>query len=249
MAINEKIRAKLEQLHLTASEAKTYTALLEIGTTSAGKIIEKTMLHRSVVYESLKKLIDRKLVFSFQKSRITYFQPLDPIKLLDIATEEFQLAKTLVPELKKMIVNGSPEITTYEGLESYRRYWLDIYNKLPKGTVDYVAGSIDSKWQEHMGRLAGKFVEAQQKNNIKWKMIVFGRNDLELKLLKKNPKLYEYRLVAKNVEGLGNFNIFGEEILLLHSTTEPMVIEIKNKNLVKVLKNIFDILWEIGDKI
>ena len=33
---------------------------------------------------------------------------------------------------------------------------------------------------------------------------------------------------------------------LLHSATEPMIIEVKNKTLVKVFQNNFDILWNIG---
>ena len=249
MAINEQIRSRLEQLHLTSSEAKTYTALLEIGTTSAGKIIEKTQLHRSVVYESLKKLISKKLVFSFEKSKIKYFQSLDPEKLLDIAAEEFQLAKTLVPELKKMIQAESPEITIYEGLESYRRFWLDAYSKLPTGTTDFIAGSIGPLWQEHMGKLTSKFLKIQQERMIKWQMLIFNENDFEMKLKNSLPKLYEYRLIEKKMADLGNFNIFGDDTVILHSVTEPMIIEIKSKTMVKVFRDIFDILWDMGEEI
>lgn len=249
MAINEQVRTKLEQLHLTPSEAKTYTALLEIGTTSAGKIIEKTLLHRSVVYESLKKLIDKKLVFSFQKSGIKYFQLLDPGRLFDTAKEQFEIAKNLVPKLKKMAETEMPEITIYEGLESYRRFWIELYSKLAIGTTDFIAGSTGLTWQKHMGNLTKKFLEIQHKRNIKWQMIVFEKNDFEMELKKAHPNLYEYRLIERKMSDLGNFNIFADDILVLHSATEPVIIEIKNKNLVKVFKNIFDILWETGEKI
>jgi hypothetical protein len=38
----------------------------------------------------------------------------------------------------------------------------------------------------------------------------------------------------------------GDGSVVLHSVTEPMLIEIKNPTLVKVFQNIFDILWSVG---
>lgn len=240
---------KLEELDLSRNEAKVYTSLLEIGQTSAGNIIKKNRLHRSVVYETLDKLKARKLVFEVKKKSIAYFQATDPAKLLEYAKAKQRIAENLLPQLKEMTEEGLPEINVYEGIEAYRRFWIDVINTLPIGSTAYIAGSISEKWNELLGKDLEEFSTARIKRKIKWKMIVFEENPSEFVLAKKNPELNEFRLVKKDVNKFGNFNVFGKDSLILHSVAEPMVIEIKNKIFFLVFKNIFDILWESGKKI
>ena len=78
-------------------------------------------------------------------------------------------------------------------------------------------------------------------------MIVFDALDYEQTFLNNYPNFdWECRLIDKNVSKEGNFNIFGNESVVLHSATEPMIIEVKNQSLVKVFQNLFDILWDSG---
>lgn len=247
--MNEQIVGQLQQLNLSLNEAKIYSALLEIGQTSAGEIIKKTGLHRSVVYETLDKLISRKLVFKIEKQNIAFFQPTDPQRLLQNIKTQEEVAQELIPRLKGLIDTKLPEITVYEGIEAYKRFWIDCVKRLPEGSIDCVAGSIGKKWWDYMGKDAKIYHEIKRKRRIKWKMIVFNKDPLDLELLKSDPKLHEYRLIEKDVSLEGNFNILGEESVLLHSATEPMMIEVKNPTLVRVFQNIFDILWSIGKKI
>lgn len=245
--MNEQIIGHLQQLNLSLNEAKAYAAILEIGQTSAGAIIKKTQLHRSVIYETLDKLIARKLVFKLQKSNITYFQPTDPTRILQNIQSQEQVALDLVPQLKNLITKQFPEITVYEGIESWRRFWLDLNFRLPVGSTDYVAGSLGKGWQELMGKKATeKYLKTRIGRKLKWKMIVFSKDPIELELLKEFPLLHEYRLIGKGKAAEGNFNILHDESIVLHSATEPMIIEVKNPTLVRVFQNIFDILWETG---
>jgi len=244
--MNTQIMEQLKQVGLTDNEAKVYLSLLEIGQTSAGKIIKKTNLHRSVVYNMLDKLIEMKLVFELQKQKIAYYQPTDPSKILDNINNRQKIGKKLIPQLKSLIDTSLPEINIYEGVEAYRQFWLDAMEKLPIGTTDCVAGSIGEKWAEYMGTSAEKVIATRIKRKIKWQMIVFEKTASEMELLKKYPELHEFRLIDKKSNLHGNFNILGAQSLILHSATEPMIIEIKNKTLVKVFQNIFEILWETG---
>ena len=52
----------LEDIGLTNAEIKIYLALLELGTSTAGPILEKSGLQNSVVHMTLKKLVDKGLV-------------------------------------------------------------------------------------------------------------------------------------------------------------------------------------------
>ncbi|OGF21239.1 hypothetical protein A2Y83_04315 [Candidatus Falkowbacteria bacterium RBG_13_39_14] len=247
--MNTKILTQLQELNFSANEAKVYSALLEAGQTSAGAIIKKTRLHRSVVYETLDKLIYRKLVFQLEKNKISYFQITNPSRILEDVVRQKEIAENLIPQLKDVIDERMPEITIYEGMESYRRFWIESIKKMPVGSTDYIAGSIGDKYFEYFGKDFAKYEKIKAQRKIKWKSILFNRDDIDMAHLKKYPKLNEFRFIDRKFERDGNFNVLGDESVLLHSATEPMIIEIKNKTLVKVFRNIFDILWEMGEEV
>lgn len=248
--MNIHLISGLQELNLSSNEAAVYVALLEIGQTSAGALIKKTGLHRSVVYETLDKLIERKLVFKLTKQNIAHFQPTDPNRLLQNIKNQEELAQSLVPQLQGLIKQGLPEITVYEGIESYRRFWVDSLKRLPIGSTDYVAGSIGGPWTEYLGPVADQYFKIAKQRRISWKMVVFDQDDAEQTFLSKYPDFdWQCRLIARNTEKEGNFNIFGDQSVILHSATEPMIIEVKNQSLVRVFQNLFDILWELGKPI
>ncbi len=247
--MNEHLLTQLQQLNLSTNEANVYLALLSIGQTSAGEIIKKTVLHRSVVYETLDKLIGKKLVFKLQKGNIAHFQATDPEKFSQNALHQAEIAKELVPQLKGLIDQTLPEITIYEGLEAYRRFWIDSVTKMPTGSIDYVAGSIGDKWFEYMGTFNKKYQKIRREKNIIWKFIAFEEIEVEKSLIAEQPDLNECRIIRRKVTKSGNYNIFNDDTLVLHSAIEPMIIEIKNKSLVQVFKDNFDILWDLAEEI
>jgi sugar-specific transcriptional regulator TrmB len=251
MPMKKHILAQLEELNLSSNEARVYLALIEIGLTSAGEIIKKTRFHRSVVYETLDKLIERKLVTKLTKQHIAHFQALEPERILQSIRRQETIALDLVKDLKKLATKNSSEITVYEGPESYRRFWLESMERIPEGSTDYVAGSIGEPWQKIMGvRGVKKYLDIARKRNIGWKVIVFDQEDYRNTFLDRSPDLrWEYRLIDRPMAKEGNFNVFGNESVVLHSATEPMVIEVKNASLVRVFRNLFDILWESGAEI
>ena len=249
--MNKQILSQLEQLNIiSTNEAKVYLALLQIGQTSAGEIIRETNLHRSVVYETLDKLIDRKFAFKLSKKKIAYFQAMAPDKILEDIEAKKDLATQLLPVLKKMVGKTMPEITIYEGVDEYRRFWLDSVKNLPSGAIDYVAGSVGGRWLEHMGSSVKQYFQIAQQRKIGWKLIVFDRDDGDHSFLSAYPDFrWEARFIDRNVSKEGNFNVWGDDTLVLHSVTEPMIIEIKNPSLVKVFKQLFGYMWDNGKKL
>ncbi len=240
---------QLLELHIPLNEAKVYLVLLEVGQTSAGELIKRTGLHRSVVYESLDRLTDKKLVYKLTKQNIAHFQATDPERILQRTRREQKIAETLLPKLRGLAEAGSSEIVVHEGLEAYRRFWIESALSLPKGSVDYVAGSVGKTWQEYLGEDLDLFRKIRAEREIKWKMIIFDKDEVEMEWQKRHPRLHEYRIIDRNVAKNGNFNIFNQDSLILHSVTEPLIIEVKNKTLVGVFQNLFDILWETGKKL
>jgi len=245
---NEQLIAQLASLQLAKSEAKTYLALLSTGPTTAGEIIRRTGLHRAVVYASFDKLIERNLVMKFEKGKIAHFQPLSPDRLTEYAKSLVASAEAIVPSLSKLITTHLPEITVHEGIEAYRAFWLDVQERMPVGSTQYVAGSIGDRWFKLMEPVAERYTKRRMQRRIKWKMIVYQHDEIDMGLLQKYPKLHEYRLIDRpNMVRRGNFNICGDQSVVLHDATLPILVEVRSEALVAVFKDLFDLLWDLGE--
>ncbi len=71
----------LEEIGFTRNEIKIYLALLKLGASTTGKIIESTGLHRAIVYDTLEKLLKKGIVsFVIQNNR-KVFKAYDPERL------------------------------------------------------------------------------------------------------------------------------------------------------------------------
>ena len=81
---------ELTRLGLTINESKVYLALLELGSTNAGKIIKKTKLHRNIVYDNLDKLIEKGLVSFVIIKNTKYFETTSPSELKGYVSKQKQ---------------------------------------------------------------------------------------------------------------------------------------------------------------
>ncbi|MBN1385992.1 helix-turn-helix domain-containing protein [Candidatus Woesearchaeota archaeon] len=99
--------SQLAGIGLTNGEARIYLALLELGPTTTGPIIDRAGISSSKVYEILERLMRKDLVSEFTKRRTRYFQASDPRNLfsllkaqkLELETRERQL-KRIIPKLE-----------------------------------------------------------------------------------------------------------------------------------------------------
>jgi len=68
----------LKEIGLTESETKVYLALLELGSTTKGPIVDKSQVASSKIYELLEKLIQKGLASFVVKSGTKYFEAAPP---------------------------------------------------------------------------------------------------------------------------------------------------------------------------
>src|SRR3989338_419131 len=96
----------LEKLGLSPNESKIYSALLEIGSSTADKISQKAGIHRRTIYDNIEKLLNKGLINFVISGNKKYFEATDPNKLKDILKEkkekiekQEQILKNILPEL------------------------------------------------------------------------------------------------------------------------------------------------------
>ena len=87
----------LENIGLSKAEIKIYLALLEIGPSTSGPIIQKSGLQSSVVHRSLKTLLEKGVLTYVKVGKDNNYQATDPKSLVDfiVASPERKL-RTLV---------------------------------------------------------------------------------------------------------------------------------------------------------
>jgi sugar-specific transcriptional regulator TrmB len=97
----------LERIGLTNAESKVYLALLELGSSTAGPLIDKAKITPSKVYDLLDKLQRKGLVSVVTQENVRHYEAASPERLVDyleerertLQMEKEQLQKTL-PQLK-----------------------------------------------------------------------------------------------------------------------------------------------------
>src|SRR3989338_6514101 len=98
--------SSLREAGLTEGEVKVYLALLELGSSTTGPIIEKSHIARSIIYQILEKLMQKGLVSQVIKEKTKYFQAAEPNKILEYIDER----REKFEETKKVIENLLPEL-------------------------------------------------------------------------------------------------------------------------------------------
>ena len=246
---NTSMRDTLLTLGLTDNEVDIYLSLMDIGSGTAYDVIKKSGLHRNSVYSSLQGLVKKKLVTQVERNKKQYFEPVDPQRILLLEEAHMERVKELVPQLKAMYNTRPTEIIVHEGEREYRDFWMNIAKTAPKGTINYVMPSMSKKWWDLMGKDTKKFLRYHVENQIKLKMIVFSKEEIELEHLKTHPELIEMRFIDRPHEPSGNLAIWGDICYVQTVDDVPVLIEIKNKAIWNVFKQHFDLLWDIGKPI
>ncbi len=130
---------------LTKGEIKVYLALLKLGLTTSGPIVNKSGIAKSMVYPVLEKLIHKGLVSYIIKEKTKYFQASDPEKIVEFIEEREKSlnetkdeVKKSLPELELMMkLAKKSEATIYLGNKGLRTAYERVYKKLKRGECSY----------------------------------------------------------------------------------------------------------------
>ncbi len=141
----------LESIGLTKAEIKVYLALLELGSSTTGPLVESSRASSSKIYEILDKLMRKGLVSFVIDSGMKYFEAAPPSRLIDYMTEKEELLKKQHQELKQIIPElelkqkyskYKSEATIFRGLKGIKTAYEAILTTLKPGEEYYVTGGM-----------------------------------------------------------------------------------------------------------
>jgi sugar-specific transcriptional regulator TrmB len=234
--------AELKELGLTDNEIKVYLILLENGILNPSHIAQKTGLHRSYVYDTLERLIDRGIINTVSVNNKKHYQPVDPKALRQSFELKLMKIDEILPQLSGLFKSTQEEtkVELHKGKRVYRTLIKDLTANFKKNDVVYLLGA-DEKILETVEPIYLKQYFTIIKNkNVKEKIIV----------RKSTKKLKEKNIEYKELDK----QYFDETTIVIHQNKTYIfiwgspyhLIVIENKKVASTYLKQFNLLWGIA---
>lgn len=236
----------LEGLGFSKNEAKVYLALLDIGSSTATKVAEKSNVHRTNVYDALERLISKGLVAYILKEDTKFFEVTDVTNLHNVLKEKELHLKNILPQLllSQNLAKDKSEAHIFQGVKAVRHI-LNHFLDLKKKRFVYGVSRIAS-------RMIGEgFLEDYHKRRIKLKLEMkqIYNSDAKDRINFLNKfSLTEARYLPKEFDSPVATSICENEVVLILFSDKPLVIQIKNNSIAEAYKRYFNLLWGLAKK-
>lgn len=241
----------LEEIGLTKSEVKVYLALLELGSSSTGKIIDKSKASSSKIYEILDRLMQKGLASFIIKSGIKYFEAASPQRIMDYMKEKERKfneqkseLKKLLPELelKRTISKYKSEATVFKGMKGMETAFNDVFKVLKKGDTMYVY--VVGEVEERMNDFFIRHYTRRSKVGIKTKTI-FSEAGRKWYELRKHIKNFEGKVIPSQSTSPATICVYGAKTLIRIGNPDDLInVLIDNENCAKAFLQQFEELWD-----
>lgn len=232
----------LEDIGLTGAEIKVFLTLLELGSSTAGKVVEKSGLQNAVVHRAFHSLAEKGLITYVQEGKIRHYQAIEPKLLLGFLEEKKKRLEKILPELeaKKQLVKEKPKATIFQGTRGVKEL-LNLM--LETDAKEYIAYGGAQKSDEALGTY---FWEAFHKKRVskKIKAKLLFHSSLKWwgeELNKFN--LTEVRYTKKDFEEMTETVICGKRVAIIIYLDKPFGFLIEEQLAANSYKKFFELIW------
>ncbi|MCF7917507.1 hypothetical protein K9L27_00680 [Candidatus Gracilibacteria bacterium] len=202
-----------EQFGFSKNEAIIYEALLREGESSVGDIARTTEVHRRNVYDSLKRLIEKGVVFEILSPRENRYQAVDPHKFREFIQEKQEMLDRVLPSLDKLYkaVPHKDEVFVYRGAEGWKNYMRDM---IQVGEPAYFIGAKGMWLDERVKHFFPQFSEALKGKNLEFYHLFDAEVETECPQI--IPLVGEnYKFFPAEYSTPGAIDVFGDHVNVL----------------------------------
>jgi sugar-specific transcriptional regulator TrmB len=243
------IENKLERIGLSKAEARLYTALIRLGSSTTGSIIKETGLRKSTVYESLSRLLEKGLVSYVIKNNVKFFEAADPDRLVDFIEEQKRELdenrdeiKKIVPDLKSMQSSPKPHAEAHVllGVEGFKTMRRDV---LKHAKNEHLMLGAISREPVVMPHFWTYFNKERIRRGIKLR-ILHQQNTKEKPM---RGEMIDLRFLPKEIIIPAVINVYGDRVVsLLWKENYPICFMLINKDIADAYRKYFEILWNMS---
>ncbi|MBR9704320.1 hypothetical protein GOV12_02830 [Candidatus Pacearchaeota archaeon] len=233
------IKEFLSLIGFSKNESIIYEDLLEFGTSSVHDISNRTKIHRTNIYDAIKKLVDKSLVFEISaEKKLFSARPLKSLKdylkhknaELDSFIEDFE-KKSLKKHIDYKIKLSKGIFALREAIESLLNAdSIEVYG-------------IPGKAIEVIGPMIKRFHKTRIKKKIMMKHIYNASAIDRVKHLNK-MKYTQARILPREFDTSATTTIADDKIAIYLWDKDITVIEMQDPEIAKTYKNYFEILWK-----
>ena len=244
----------LERAGLTKNEAKVYVVLIGLGLTTSKAVIEKTNLHRQIVYDALNRLVEKGLVSFVMQANRKYFRASEPGQFLDYLDskkdeieQQKQEFRRMIPQLeaKKKQYGEEQEATVYFGNKGIKSVLWDMLNE---GKEILTIGASEIKAESYIYQIKfniPKFHKLRREGSVPMKILLSEDMKGRAKALNKQ-KYTESRTLPKEFTSNSSTNIYGNKVSIIMWGSQPFGILIKSMDIAESQRKYFRILWKMA---
>lgn len=241
----------LEYLGLTAGEIKVFQALLENGELSATKLVEKSGLKKGDCYNKAYDLVQKGFVVEYDKQKKKHFKLLDPRKLEEAATVQYQTALQAKREVEAVLPNilstyaltyHRPGIVMFEGEEAQRRILEDSLTA-EEDILQYVDLDIVL---HHYPDLNAQYAKRRMQLKKK-KRIIVSDNELSRSYAAKvQPEITDVRLINYPLPKFATvMQIYNNKTSYLTLKADGMIgVIIEDALIAQMHRALFEFTWQ-----
>ncbi|MFT7616227.1 MAG: sugar-specific transcriptional regulator TrmB [Candidatus Woesearchaeota archaeon] len=239
----------LAEIGLTNTEAQVYLAMLELGSSSTGKIVDESGASSSKIYEILDRLMKKGLANYVMKGGVKYFEAASPERIVEYMQEkqkqlfaQTKKIQSIVPELKlkQESVKNKSEATVYKGLKGVHAAFYGALERAHKGDEFSVMG-IPKRTPTETNFFV-KFAKDCEKKQIPKKSIYneTARENVDAHFIK--SKLSDVKFMPQKTPA--STSILGDTVFIFPTVVkEPLVIAIENKEVAESFQVQFNHWW------
>ncbi len=246
----------LKNIGLNEKEAKVYISLLQTGKATAYSVAKHSNLKKPTTYVVLEDLIDKGIVTKVPRTRTMHFIAIPPADLFSIARSRLENAeKDALPELKTL--NRGKEykvrVSYYEGMNGVREMYTKLCEEIktvPRNARKYIGFYANEK--DAPRELLNYFEEVREKfkkDDISRRGItVFDKTTLRFlkKQFQKKHGVELKAISAKKYNSNISIEVFRNKTYIFsHKHLQSTVID--NPDIARVMKQIFELVWERED--
>ncbi|MFH1780004.1 MAG: helix-turn-helix domain-containing protein [Candidatus Micrarchaeota archaeon] len=242
--------AQLQGIGLTKNESIIYLSLCGLGPANASSIAEKSGVNRTLVYDTLKRLIEKGFVSEVDIDKKKLFKAAEPTKLKALVEEKqktmLESITALIPTLEeKYAKNSKPSVQTFTGLEGLKTVFTQEIEDLPENGVLKVY-----RVQPGVARKSPIFMSWWHKKRAAKNIVFKGIIDRSPDAFKRGKELEktvltEIRYLEETLPSPVTYHVFGNKVsIMAMAEEESLGIIIDSKVVAKSLEENFDFIWK-----
>lgn len=237
-----------EGIGLTPREIKVYLALIELGSTKIGRILEKTQIPSSKIYEILGRLQDKGLVSYVKVENTRHYQASNPNSILTFLDEKRTKISEVIPELieKQKFAQEKQSVEIFEGPKAIFNLLTNMISSAKPGEF-YLAFTHG---EEHQNELINIFYKKFIKLRNEKKLLVKLLTHTHVKPL--FEKIYTKEEFKQTHTRFTDFNfpqgltIFQDNLIFVTWGEHPTAVRMKSERISSDFRAFFLQLWNLA---